>query len=819
MKRLILIILVLVSFILSGCIYLFTRINDSSSDRIIRMDSEASLFEEAFPMGNGRIGATIFGGIHKERIMLNEASFWSGEPVNPHMNPEAYTHLPAVREALFREDYALADQLVRKMQGKFSESFAPLGDLWINFDLEGEAENYLRELDIRNALSVVSFDLGGTNYRREMFVSHPDQLVIIRLEANGKNKLSFKIKGSSKLEFNTSSEGDRLLLAGNAPVHCEPNYRGNIPDDVVFEEGRGMRFSVMIKVQETDGVFRSEGGELTVEDATEVVIVVAVETSFNGFDKDPATQGKDEVARARKQINAVAGISYSNLMRVHLEDFRNYFDRVSLELGTGDNTQITTPERLKHFIDDQSDLDLVALYFQFGRYLMISSSRTPAVPANLQGIWNEHVRPPWSSNYTSNINVEMNYWPAEMTNLPEMHKPLLEFIENLAKTGEVTAKSFYNAGGWCCHHNTDLWAMTNPVGDFGEGNPQWANWSMGGAWLATHLWEHFDFTRDTAFLRDFAYPLMKGAAIFCMDILVEDKESFLLTAPSTSPENRFISSDGYRGATAYGAASDLAMIREILQDVAEASRVLGNDELFRKEVEETMGKILPYRVGEKGNLQEWYHDWEDVEPRHRHVSHLFAFYPGKSITLKSSPRLSDAVKRSLELRTNEGTGWSIAWKISLWARLLDGEMAFDAIKTLLRYYHPSGQIEYRGGGTFPNLLDAHPPFQIDGNFGGTAGIAEMLLQSHDGEIHLLPALPSNWHRGSITGLRARGGYTVNIWWEDNRVKRAEIIPDGNGTIRIRMNKELLELEGRAGNKLKVKESKVKKVNSRMPKVK
>ncbi len=784
----------------AGCTYFSREIKDRSPERVIRLDEAASRFEEAFPMGNGRIGATLYGGVGEEHIMLNEATLWSGEPVDPAMNPEAYAFLPEVREALFREDYGLADRLVRQMQGKFSESFAPLGDLWIRFELEGEPLQYIRELDIRNAVSVVSFELDGTTYRREMFVSHPDQVVVIRLEARGKKKLNFELDASSKMKHQSAIQDGVLLLQGNAPVHSEPDYRGDIPDAMVYEEERGMRYCAMARIQETDGVAVSENGVLGVKDATEAVIVVGVETSFNGYDMDPAREGKDETRLARQRIDAIGGLTYDNLLRVHRKDFRQYFDRVSLEMGAGPRERLTTPERLKRFSEDPTDLDLVALYFQFGRYLMISSSRTPEVPANLQGIWNEHLRPPWSSNYTSNINVEMNYWPVEVTNLSEMHEPLLQFIENLSKTGAVTARTFYNAGGWCLHHNSDLWAMTNPVGDFGKGDPQWANWDMGGAWIATHLWEHFDFGRDTAFLRDFSYPLMKGAAQFCMDMLVEDRDRFLITAPSTSPENRYITEDGYRGATLYGATSDLAMIREILHDVNEAGKVLGTDEEFRETVEKTLTGLLPYRVGKKGNLQEWYHDWEDAEPTHRHVSHLYSFYPGKSITMNGSPELSAAVKRSLELRTNEGTGWSIAWKISLWARLLDGEMALDAIKTLLRYYNPDDQINYQGGGTFPNLLDAHPPFQIDGNFGGTAGIAEMLLQSHDGEIHLLPALPASWSSGTVRGLRARGGYTVNLWWEQNRLKKAEIIPDGAGRFGVRWNGQMTEFEGSAGKK-------------------
>lgn len=804
MRKIASLLLVSVSLLFSGCIFFIRETDARKPDRIVRMNSEARLFEEAFPMGNGRIGATIYGGISEERILLNEATLWTGGPVDPYMNSDAHKYLPGVREALFDEDYRLADQLVRKMQGSFSQSYAPLGDLRIINNFEGEATNYLRELDIRNAVSTISFDLDETSYKREMFVSYPDQVVVIRMEASGKNKLDFTLKASSKLRHESSIVGKDLLLTGNAPVRCEPNYRGDIADPVIYEEGRGMRFCAIARILDTDGTVSKVNDGIHIRDAAEAVIVVGVETSFNGFDKDPATEGKDEKSLALNRIEALNGLSYINMLRVHREDFSRYFNRVSLDLGKNHKKDLTTPERLKQFSEEEPDQDLVALYFQFGRYLMISSSRTPEVPANLQGIWNEHVRPPWSSNYTSNINVEMNYWPAEVTNLPEMHIPLLDLIENLSKTGQVTAKIFYDAEGWCCHHNTDLWAMTNPVGDFGQGNPQWANWSMGGAWLASHLWEHFDFTRDTAFLKEYAYPLMKGAARFCMEMLIADNEGNLVTAPSTSPENRFITDDGYVGATLYGATSDLAMIREILQDVEIASEVLDTDHRFREEIESTLSGLLPYRIGEKGNLQEWYHDWEDRDPMHRHVSHLFGFYPGKSITPNRTPELSRAVKRSLELRTNEGTGWSIAWKVSLWARLLDGEMAYDALRTLLRYYHPDDEIFYHGGGTFPNLLDAHPPFQIDGNFGGTAGIAEMLLQSHDGEIQLLPALPVEWGDGSVTGLRARGGHTVSIWWESGRVKKAEIISDAAVPFTVHWNDQRREFQGIPGRKLVIR---------------
>jgi alpha-L-fucosidase 2 len=416
---------------------------------------------------------------------------------------------------------------------------------------------------------------------------------------------------------------------------------------------------------------------------------------------------------------------------------------------------------------------------------MISASRTPEVPMNLQGIWNEQVRPPWSSNYTININSEMNYWAAETANLSEFHTPLFGFIKNLSKTGAVTAKTFYGADGWVAHHNSDIWAMSNPVGDFGKGDPVWANWTMGGAWLATHLWEHFLFTNDTAFLKNTAYPILKQAAVFCQQFLVKDANGKWVTAPSTSPENVFINNKGFKGAVLYGGTADLAMIRELFSNIVDAEAVLKNDVNFSSQLKKMNADLYPYQIGQKGNLQEWYYDWEDEDPKHRHISHLYGLYPGTSITMKKTPELANAVKRSLELRTNNGTGWSIAWKINLWARLQNSERAYDALKTIMTFYPADkNEVKMVGGGTYPNLLDAHPPFQIDGNFGATSGIIEMLMQSHDGEIVLLPALPESWKSGSIKGIKARGGFTVGLAWEDGILRTATIVPSNNRTVDV-----------------------------------
>ncbi len=761
----------------------------SQSDKLW-YTAPADFFEEALPIGNGKIGAMVYGKIDTERLSLNDITLWSGEPVNPYHNPEAYKNLPAVRKALFNEDYAAADTLVRKLQGNFSNAYQPLGNLIFEFNHKGPATDYKRILDLSKSQAAVRYKVGNTIFSRIYIASHPDQLIDISLTSKGPDKLNFTILMNSPLKYHSSIEKNQIILQGNAPVRSAPNYL-QVRNAVEFIDDRGTRFIGILRINKTDGTIKYTDTSIQVTNATLAELRLSMATSFNGFDKDPFKNGKDEKKIATTILENAAKYSFNDIIGRHEKDYTSLYNRVKFDLGVKANEQ-DTYTRIKSCTPTNTDIGLIPLYFNYGRYLIISSSRTPFVPMNLQGLWNESIRPPWSSNYTININTEMNYWPVEVCNLSELHQPLLSFISNLSKTGAITAKTYYQADGWVAHHNSDIWAMSNPVGDFGKGSPQWANWPMGGAWLSTHLYEHYRYTLDQTFLKE-VYPLLKGAALFCLEYLVPDSKGYLVTAPSTSPENVYITDKGFKASTLYGSTSDLALIREIFNDNIFAANTLNIEASFVDSLQKALLKIYPYQVSKQGHLQEWYHDWDDVEITHRHLSHLIGVFPGNSINL-NTPKELEAAKKSLLRRTNNGTGWSISWKISMWARLLDGEKSYDAIQKLLTYYPAdNNETKYAGGGTFPNLFDAHPPFQIDGNFGGIAGIAEMLLQSHMDYIQVLPALPKVWKNGTMNGLKARDNITVNISWKNNKLKKAQFLSTTDLVKKIKYNDKTKEV--------------------------
>ena len=788
--------------ILFTCISYITY---SQSNTILWYDKPANYFEETLVLGNGKLGASIFGGVSSDKIYLNDATLWSGEPVNPNNNPGAYKYVEPVRKALEEENYKLADSLNRFIQGQYSQSYAPLGTMSITYKDQDSFKNYHRELDLSKAISKVTYESSGVKFKREYFTSYPDQIMVIKLTSDKKEAINCVIEFESLLKYSITKDKNMLHINGYAPYHAEPSYRGDMPNAILFDENRGTRFTTLFKVSNTDGEVITTEDSIELKNCTEATIYVSIATSFNGFDKNPATEGIDNKSLAIKNLNDASKKSFNTLKKRHLEDYQELYNRVAFNLENTDAPKLPTNERLLRYNDGAEDKNLEILYFNFGRYLLISSSRTKGVPANLQGIWNPYMRPPWSSNYTLNINAEENYWLAEIANLSELHKPLLSFIKNVASTGAVTAKTYYGVNGWAACQNSDIWALSNPVGDFGGGDPNWANWNMGGTWLATHLWEHYNYTQDKDYLKEDAYPLMKGAVEFCLEWMVKDGKGKWITSPSTSPENMYITPTGYHGATSYGATADLAMIRELFIDFISASRILNIDDDFLAQVIQAKNNLHPYQIGEKGNLQEWYYDWEDEDPKHRHQSHLFGLYPGNHITVTDTPELAEASRKTLEIKGDETTGWSKGWRINLWARLWDGNHAYKMYRELLKYVDPdkSDGIHKGHGGTYPNLFDAHPPFQIDGNFGGAAAVIEMLMQSTNDKIYLLPALPDAWKEGSIKGICARGGFEISMEWKNNTLIKTEITAKTSGKTTLSYNNKQKNIQLKKGEKTKV----------------
>lgn len=730
----------------------------------------ASIWEEALPVGNGRLGAMVFGNPANELIQLNENTIWAGSP-HRNDNPDAQEVLPVIRQLIFDGKYSEAQDLANeKVISNTSHGmpYQTAGNLRLSFDGHDEYTGFYRELDIERAVATTHYTVNGTTYTREVFSSFPNEVIVIRLTADKPGSVSFSASLDRPGKVEVSTVGDDMLQMNGITSSHET------------VEGK-LEFVVLTKVVPDGGEIASHENQLKIDGANGATIFVSIATNFVNYNDISANAGE----RAQQNLSEAIQHNYNRLLKDHVSFYQKYFNRVSLFLGQTDSIKNPADVRIDQYSRGH-DPSLAALYFQFGRYLLISSSQPGTQPANLQGIWNDQLFPAWDSKYTININAQMNYWPAEPTNLTELHEPLIQMVRDLSETGRKTARTMYGAGGWVTHHNTDIWRICGPV----DGS-YWGMWPMGGVWLSQHLLDRFDYNGDVEYLRS-VYPVLRGAVEFCLDFMVEEPENgWMVVAPSNSPENS--PSIHHQSSNAAGTTIDNQLVFDLFTRTIAASRIMNIDEELVPEMVRVLELLPPMQIGQHGQLQEWMHDWDNPDDKHRHVSHLYGLFPSNQITPLQSPALADAARTTLLHRGDPSTGWSINWKINLWARLLNGNHAHqlmrEQIKLVGRDENAPAFSEL--GGTYPNMFDAHPPFQIDGNFGFTSGLTEMLMQSHDGAIHLLPALPDVWPDGRVSGLRARGGFEiVEMEWENHQVSKLKIRSILGGTLRIRSANQL-----------------------------